>query len=179
MQMGTPLGQAKLGTFEDFLKVYQGGGVDPTSLLLSAISNHSVPDRIAIAEKLLEDGADASVVEGEDRVNCLHVLFGGPREDHDFEAEAVLLRRLLEGGADINLWSPRFGYPLQVLVGVPISDEKLVPWYDVIFSRPELDLDVKIMKGKDYTLRDLLLKNKKRTARIHYVEEFDRRKRSV
>ncbi|WP_219814649.1 hypothetical protein, partial [Rathayibacter rathayi] len=62
---------------------------------------------MAIANRLLDDGADPSLVSTDgDRVNVLHVLWGRAR-DRDPEAEAALIARLLDGGADINLRSPR------------------------------------------------------------------------
>lgn len=58
---------------------------------VTAVSDTS--QRVALATRLLDDGAD--VRDG----HPLHVLLG--RNQHDFAAEAPLLERLLDAGADV------------------------------------------------------------------------------
>lgn len=91
---------------------------------MGALANRDPSDRIRIANLLMDEGADASVVANTDHVNVLHVLVSGLAEGHDFEAEAVLLERLLDGGADINLQSARFGYPIECLSTMAASADR-------------------------------------------------------
>lgn len=125
------------------------------SALIGAMRNRDPSSRVRVANLLLDDGASASVVTTDDKINALHVLFEGLADEHDFELEAPLLRRLLEGGADINLRSPRFGVPLECLAFMPVSDEQLAPFYEVVFSWPHIDMDTVINK-KGSTIRDYL-----------------------
>lgn len=151
-------------SYEEFMEHYvreltidfrRSGGGTP---LMGALRNKNPQDKVRIANLLLDDGADASLVaEGSDQINVLHVLFGLRWKYHDFQLEAPLLARLLEGGADINLKSPRFGVPMEMLASMGASDEELAPFYDVVFSRPDIDFDVVINEVGPYTLGDRLL----------------------
>jgi len=131
---------AKGATVEEFFEkyvpeiaVWTSGG---SSALWGAVANRDPRARVVIANRLLDDGADATV--SQENVNLLHILF--EKFEHDFEGEALLLRRLLEGGADINLKSRKWGPPLLTLYeNLELYDEVLGPFYDVIFSWPGID----------------------------------------
>lgn len=153
--------RAKRDTFEEFLAGYdrevamsyedsRGG-----SALMGAMANRDPSNRVAIANLLLDDGADPSFVAPGDKVNVLHLIFDGFAEEHDFEREAVLLQRLLEGGADINQRSPRFSVPLECLASMPCSDSELAPFYEVVFSWPHIDMGAVINK-QGSTIREFL-----------------------
>ncbi|SKM80635.1 Uncharacterised protein [Mycobacteroides abscessus subsp. massiliense] len=130
------------GSFEDFLSVYTPADAtklfgDGRPLLFKSVGNRDVKARVAITNRLLDDGADPSIAP--DNVNVLHVLFD--QRTHDTEYEAPMLRRLIERGADINLFSKRSGPPLAVLIQHgPSPESECVPFYDVIFDQPNLDL---------------------------------------
>lgn len=157
-----PYYSAMEDSFEEFLDQYDRELAltfrrpNGSSVLIGAMRNGEPASRVRIANLLLDDGACASVVTTDDQINVLHVLFSGLAEEHDFELEAPLLRRLLEGGADINLWSPRFSVPVECLMSMPASDEELAPFYGVVFSWPGIDLGVVINKHRGTTLRDRL-----------------------
>ncbi|NRD09639.1 hypothetical protein [Rathayibacter agropyri] len=118
-------------------------GVD--GLLGGAVVNKDPRARLAIANRLLDDGADPSLVSADgDRINVLHALWGR-RQVRDPEAEAALIGRLLDGGADINLRSPRFGLPLTMLVtDISASHEYLRAVFAAVtaHSRPDLTAHV-------------------------------------
>jgi hypothetical protein len=155
-----PKYSAKHDTYAQFMRQYdrrlaveyRGSG---TTALLGALANRNPADRVRIAYQLLDDGIDAATISTRDGINALHVLFSG-RKRHDFPAEAPLLERILEGGADLNLRSPRFGVPLEELSRMNASDFDLVPFYEVVFGRPDLDLGVVISPHTGATLRGLL-----------------------
>ncbi|MGO4784205.1 hypothetical protein [Cryobacterium sp. W22_MBD10_FK3] len=72
---------------------------DGTTLLTRALCNGDPASRVAIATRLLDDGAHASAAT-DSQVNALHVSLSATA--HDFAAEAPLTARLLDEGADIN-----------------------------------------------------------------------------
>lgn len=146
---------ASRGSYDDFLAEYTpedatklfGGG---RPLLFQSVGNKNVEARIAITQRLLDDGADASIAP--DNVNVLHVLFG--TRNHEPDKEAPMLRRLIDSGADINLVSKRDGPPLAVLIKHgPRPEHACLPFYDVIFDQPNLDLTLPTGDG---SLHDLI-----------------------
>ena len=125
------------GTFADFEAVYDSAWVsyefEHDTLLSLALTNADSPSRVAIAHKLLDDGADVR------KATPLHRFLA--RNEHDFVAEAPLLKRLLDAGADINEVDSKVGTPLETLAAkFKFSDATLTPFYDVILARPDLDL---------------------------------------
>ena len=125
------------GTLAELEKVYEPAWVnyefESGTPLTLALTNKDTTQRVAIANRLLDDGAD--VREG----RPLHVLLG--RNQHDFDAEAPLLTRLLDAGADVNEVMAKFGTPLETIAGKgKFSDVELTPFYDVLLARPDLDL---------------------------------------
>lgn len=142
VNMASLITLAKRGSYEDFVSEYKpsdaafvdGGG---RTLLFPSVANRDVEARVAITTRLLDDGADPSAAP--DNVNVLHVLFD--QRKHDPEREAPMLRRLIEAGADVNLFSKRSGPPLAVLIEHgPSPESACIPFYDVIFDQPNLNL---------------------------------------
>lgn len=132
------------GSLDEFLAEYEPSDAmwaSPSTgepLLKFAVGNHDADARVAIATRLLDDGADPSW-SADNGTNLLHVLLG--RRTHDFAAEAPLVARLIAGGADINEVAVRFGTPLETAtMRSAYTDEELAPIYDVFFAQPDLDL---------------------------------------
>ena len=166
---------AKRHTLDVFLEVFEPGqeawvGASGLPLLLIALGNNDPANRLAIANYLLDVGADATALALPERYTALHILFG--QNTHDFEAEAVLLKRLLDGGADVNGVSGRgWGTPLQTLASqLKFSDETLSPFYDVLFARPDLDLLCKGEAGRS-TLQSARL-SQRRQALVTRMETY-------
>ncbi|AZZ55982.1 hypothetical protein [Rathayibacter iranicus] len=142
---------AKDGTYEEFCAGYDPAtmpftprsGVD--GFLGMAMVNKDPRARLAIANRLLDDGADPSLVSTDgDRINVLHALWGRVQV-RDPEQEAALIARLLDGGADINLRSPRFGLPLTMLLtDISASREYIRAAFAAVtaHSRPDLTAHV-------------------------------------
>lgn len=137
---------AKRGSFGEFMKEY-----DPSvaatyraagqTLLFASVANRDIEARVAITMRLLDDGADPSIVC--DGINVLHVLLG-PNKKHDALREAPMLRRLIEKGADINQPSKKWGPPLLGLIhNGPRPETAAAPFYDVFFDQPNLDLNAR------------------------------------
>jgi hypothetical protein len=125
------------GTLAELEKVYEPAWVnyefESGTPLTLALTNKDTTQRVAIANRLLDDGAD--VRDG----RPLHVLLG--RNQHDFKAEASLLERMLDAGADVNEVIAKFGTPLETIAGKgKFNDIELTPFYDVLLARPDLDL---------------------------------------
>lgn len=128
----------KSGSYQDFDAAYDStwvhyDGYSEATLLTLAAGNTEPASRIAIVQRLLDDGAD--VAQG----TPLHSLVGANK--HDFTAEAPVLERMLDAGADINQVDPRFGTPLETAAAkFKFSDSDLEPFYNVFLSRNDLDL---------------------------------------
>ncbi len=165
MVIELPSYRAEEASFEDFKEWFgQFSSIDWqdrdwSRALGGALKNHSPEDRVAIADLLLDHGADPSVVIDDDNINVLHVLFSGSFRGHDFRAEAKVLKRLLDGGADINLKSPRFGLPLEMLDSMAASDQHLKPFYDVVFVRPDIDMSIIVNNVTGFSLGESLVKS--------------------
>lgn len=116
-------------------------------LLARALANHDPVTRVDLASRLLDDGADASA-QYENGGTAAHMLLA--QVHHNPEVEAPLLERLFDGGADVNkvVRTKALGTPLNALVGkFKFSDEFFAPFYDVFFSRGDLDLQGEMMNG--------------------------------
>jgi hypothetical protein len=131
--------------YEEFEAVYEPQDATAwldsrgATVLQLALRNRVPATLVAITNRLLDDGADATLITRSEQVNVLHLLFSQKR--HDFALEVPLVGRLLDSGADLNWVSPVWGTPLQILNGQgKFSDAELAPFYDVIFARPEVDL---------------------------------------
>ncbi|MGN0065837.1 MAG: hypothetical protein ACI379_16500 [Nocardioides sp.] len=126
------------GTLGDLERVYEAkhanyDGFASGSLLELALTNPDHGQRVALATRLLDDGADVS------HGQPLHRLLG--RNDHDVAAEAPLLARMLDAGADVNEVIEKFGTPLETIAAkFKFSDATLAPFYEVLLARPDLDL---------------------------------------
>jgi len=149
-RVGSVWSAAERGSLADFLEVYKPGQATTermpggSTLLFRAMSNPDPRARVAIANQLLDDGADASIVTASpsDSGTVLHALWSVRRE-RDIPAEAALLARLLDGGADVNYRSPRFGLAIIAMLqkGVISGDDLLTMWRVLAtHSRPDLSL---------------------------------------
>lgn len=81
--------------------------------LLRAMLIPDLTARYGIAERLLDDGAGASVALGSG-LNALHLLFSN--REHDLNRAGLLTAHLIEGGANVNACSKRRGPPLLVMI---------------------------------------------------------------
>jgi hypothetical protein len=102
---------ARRATFEEFL-----AECDPTvaprvlssrgsTALFGALANPDPHARVAIANRLLDDGADATAIDAGDSIGLLHALWSTKRA-RDILAEAALVGHLLDAGTDIDHVSP-------------------------------------------------------------------------
>lgn len=131
---------AKKGSYQDFMAIYKRvdrnivyGGA--RSLLGDALVNPDFVARIQIAHKLLDDRADVNLQNALVRYMTT--------QDHDFVAEQPLLERIIQAGADINRPVGRWGTPLVALAAqFRFNESRLLPFYDVYFAQPHLDLNV-------------------------------------
>lgn len=137
---------AATASFDKFVQAFQAGDEateldDGQHLLHQALTHSGLGDRVAISSFLLDHGADATALSGvgNEKNTVLHALLG--RGTHDVPAEAPLLRRMIDAGADINHFSGRFRTPLLTIARqARFSDATLSPFYDVFFDQPHLDL---------------------------------------
>lgn len=142
--VGSPSQEASRGDYEEFVKFYDPSWVnwsnDETgqTTLLGAMANKSPADRAAIANRLLDDGADPTLgdIEG---FTPLHSLLGA--RNHDLALDIPLLKRLVAGGADLNGLANRVGTPLRALLtnrNLLFPDSK--PLLETFLSYPGIDV---------------------------------------
>ena len=127
------------GTYTEFMATYRSSdAMGPEGSRLLEIALGREPEvRVAMASRLLDDGANPATKD-EDGLTMLHILVDG--HYHDFGAEAPLLQRLLNGGADVNAVHKKRGTPLETVASLFKYDEtQLTPLYDVFVARPDLD----------------------------------------
>lgn len=142
--MSNPIHAAGSMSYDEFFEAFgpdDFGYVSPSTqqtTLSGALSNPDPEARYSIANRLLDEGVDPAYVTNAS-TNALHAAFGARKRD--YQALALLVRRLLDGGADPNLASPEFGTPLQMVADfINAREEALIPIYDAFFSRDDLDL---------------------------------------
>lgn len=171
---------ASSGTVEEFDAEYtpeqatRWSSVTGQTLLHLALSNTDPHVRAQIAGRLLDDGADPAAVFGPEGYTTVHVLLG--RRRHDAAVDAPLLRRLLDGGADVNAASTTTGTPVQTLASQgKFSDAELGPFYDVLFARPDLDLR-RPGKGGRSTLESVRLMAARRPELVARAEAYARQR---
>jgi hypothetical protein len=161
---------AQSGRFDEFAAAYQPGDAalvweDGQTLLHRSLINGDLPARIAISSFLLDEGANAAALSGTapEQNTTLHALLG--RTLHDVPLEAVILNRLLDGGADLNRFSGRFRTPLFTIARqFKFSDATLTPFYDQLFARPHLNLRSTAPDGRSTADSILLFSDRARSA---------------
>ena len=158
--MADPILLAKRADLDTFLASYdprttpryRSSSTDRT-VLFGALANRDTATRLAIANRLLDDGAAVDVITKDGNLTLLHVLFS---THHRIEPELhlPLLRRLLDGGAPINVPCWKGGTELAMLVAMMMRDEDKAPMYELFFARPDLNPDVRV--GRRPTVRETI-----------------------
>lgn len=134
----------KRASIEDFEAAYDPvtwpSHTDSTGLPLvaEAMSNQDPATRAFIVGRLLDDGADATVVLDEG-YTLLHVLLA--QRARDPEVDPPLVRRLIAAGADVNRPAGRHQRrPVEEVDHPKLSAEELEPYYRAFFDQPGLEL---------------------------------------
>ena len=100
--------------------------------LVLALTNSDTTQRVATANRLLDDSADVS------RRHPLHVLLA--RNEHDFAVDARLVERLLDAGVEWTRFFRTTGHRWRRWQQGSSSAMSPTPFYDVLLARPDLDL---------------------------------------
>jgi hypothetical protein len=107
-------------------------------LVAEAMSNQDPATRAFFVGRLLDDGADATVVLDEG-YTLLHVLLA--QRARDPEVDPPLVRRLIAAGADVNRPAGRHQRrPVEEVDHPKLSAEELEPYYRAFFDQPGLEL---------------------------------------
>ncbi|PAT08572.1 hypothetical protein [Corynebacterium hadale] len=136
--MASPLYVAKKGTYEEFCEVFDPAKNDVTDMLFGALTNGDPEARAKICNDMLDRGADASREEyGQ---NALTILLG--RHRHLGAGDGALVKRLVQGGADVNFRERRGDVPIKLVVSNSSDDEERREVYEALFGVEELDLSL-------------------------------------
>ncbi|MGO1467735.1 MAG: hypothetical protein ACTHWB_09015 [Microbacterium gubbeenense] len=156
--------------------MYQSDAVGET-VLFGSVFNPDPDARTAITNRLLDDGADPSVVT-RSGTTVLHVLLTNP--DLEPESDAHLLRRLLAGGAPINRVDSKRGAPLAILFdNYTLEDDEAEPLYEAFFERPDLDLEARGNMGLRTVRESIEMAAEKRPIPYRMMIDYDKRKNDV
>lgn len=137
--MASALYTAQTGSYEEFCEAYNPDTDDATEMLMAGLSNRDPQARAQICSDMLDKGADATATE--EGQNTLSILLGG----HDYlgEGDGELVKRLVDGGADVNYRERRGALPLRLAIVIRTDDdEQRRPVYEALFGSENLDLSL-------------------------------------
>lgn len=178
--MTNPILLAEEADEQEFLAAYDPA-TTPTyrsesvgeTVLFGALYNPDPDARVAITNRLLDDGADPSVVT-HSGTTVLHILLTNP--DLETEGDAQLLRRLLAGKAPINRIDKKRGAPLAILFdNYMLEDDEAEPLYEAFFERPDLDLDAPGNMGLRTVRESIEMAALKRPIPYRMMIDYDKR----
>lgn len=136
---------ARMKTKDEFFEHYNKSFIheiyDGKTLLQYAMGNTDINSRYDIANRLIDDGANVNVID-EDNQSLLHILCA--HIEHDIKKTSELSKRLITLGVDINKLDNKNRVALQYIINmVKFSDEELKPMYDIWFSQPNVEVNIK------------------------------------
>lgn len=127
--------------FSRYDKKYLNEMYDGLSLIQYAVGNVDAESRYAITNFLLDEGADATVIDKR-RLTMLHRLCS--HIDHDIQQTTDLCQRLINLGVDINQLDDKNRLAIQYIINFSkFSDKELAPLYDVWFAQGKVDVTTK------------------------------------
>ena len=152
--VGSPDREARARTFNQFAHCYEPSWAtwrherDGTTTLLGAIVNRSPEDRAAIANLLLDDGADPALGDS-DGFTPLHSLLGSANLDPS--VDIPLMRRLIDGGADLNRVARQVGSPLRALLtNMDLLDPETRAIFEAFLDYPGIEVLAKAKNGNTH-----------------------------
>lgn len=182
--MSNPIFRADEADEHDFLTeydpqttpFYRSEAVGDT-VLFGAVANRDPDARVAITNRLLDDGADPSIVT-HSGTTVLHVLLTNPESRP--ASDAPLLRRLLAGGAPINRIDKKRGAPLAILFdNYTLEDDEAEPLYEAFFERADLDLDAPGNMGLRTVRESIEMAARSRPLPHRMMLDYDTRRRDA
>ena len=137
--MASPLYVARNGSYEEFCEVFDAENNDVTDMLSGGLINRDADARFRISSDMLDKGADPCAVE--EGQNTLSLLLGG--HDRLSDGDCELVKRLVDGGADVNFRESRGSLPLRLAIVIRTDDdERRRPVYEALFGAEALDLEL-------------------------------------
>ena len=135
---------ASMKSAEEFYKLYDkkylNEPYEGDTLIIYGIGNTKIDDRYNITNFLLDEGADAKVIDIYGNT-LLHILLGHVK--HDLEKTIELCKRLIDLGVDINHKDNKNRLAIQWIINLKYTDEELMPLYDLWFSQSNVDINTK------------------------------------
>lgn len=126
--------------YELYDKKYLNETYDGNTLIIYGIGNTEPDDRYNITNFLLDEGADAKVIDIYGNT-LLHILLG--HVAHDLEKTIELCKRLIDLEVDINHKDNKNRLAIQWMINLKYTDEELMPLYDLWFSQSNVDINTK------------------------------------
>ena len=137
--MASPLYVARNGSYEEFCEVFDADNNDVTDMLLGGLINRDADSRFRISSDMLDKGADPCAVE--EGQNTLSLLLGG--HDRLSEGDCELVKRLVDGGANVNFRNGRGDLVLRLAIVIRADDDEVRrPVYEALFGSADLDLEL-------------------------------------
>ena len=134
---------AILGTYEDFLELFEKGyenkeSVLKSNILYDALRNNNDEARYKIAKFLINKGANIKSITKEG-TTLFFPLF--QRGGDDITGTTKLCKIFLEKGADITaLYKPYKIVVFKNIFNYFVDENEMIPLYKLIFSQPGLQL---------------------------------------
>lgn len=173
MSKSTLYAEALMGTYENFLEKFKEGDqykIDDNgeNLLWTAMSNSGI-ERYKMVTFLIQKGSDVKILSKNGSSLFLPLFTKGRT---NIELTTQLCRLFIEKGVDITvLYKPdntvMFKY---LLTWVQVSEQELIPIYDLIFSQKGLKLLTKDKYG--FTPLEFAKKNNDRNIVVKYMEDY-------
>ena len=139
---------ARIGAKDEFFTMFREGNekqfFDGLPLIFYAAANVNPEARYEICNFLLDRNVVVSSLNKENQ-SILHIILG--HVEQDITKLTSLCKRLIDKGADINVADKRKVVALKSILAMKYTDVELSPLYDLWFSQPFVDLNIRDIWG--------------------------------
>lgn len=135
---------ACIGTRNEFYNLFKEGDekklFEGLPLIFYAAANTNSEMRYEICNFLLDRDIDVTKLNKENQ-SILHIILG--HVEQDIPKLTILCSRLIKKGADINVVDRHKAVALKSILAMKYTDAELAPLYDLWFSQPYVELNIR------------------------------------